>query len=330
MRASSVPASIIDLAGKFVRQPLHGTFAGAIFLTICASSLPAFAQSPQTHADENCGEIARNYELIIAEAVSVQKNIALFAAAGRGCNELARKLLDSGASLLARDRRGAMPLAQAARSGQIRLVELFLARGAPIDARNVDGGTALYAAAQNEKHSTVALLLAKGANPNIPGRKGVTPLIAAAFKGNDQIFETLLTHGANVNAVDETGKSAMVYAAARGFDDIVKRLLDAGVSAQQRYGNDLTALMWAAGHDDGVGATAVGRVIDVLLAHGARLDDTDNRGRSALMIAASLGDAATVDIILKRGADRTLKDKEGNTALDLAPNADVRAKLSAK
>ena len=137
-------------------------------------------------------------------------------------------------------------------------------------------------------------------------------------------------HGANVNAVDETGKSAMVYAAARGFDDIVKRLLDAGVSAQQRYGNDLTALMWAAGHDDGVGATAVGRVIDVLLAHGARLDDTDNRGRSALMIAASLGDAATVDIILKRGADRTLKDKEGNTALDLAPNADVRAKLSAK
>src|SRR6202030_762112 len=137
--------------------------------------------------------------------------------------------------------------------------------------------------------------LAKGADPNVPGRKGVTPLIAAAFKGNDRIVEILLAHGANVKTIDETGKSAMVYAAGRGFDDIVKRLLDAGVDARQRYGNDLTALMWAAGHDEGVGAAAVERVIDLLLAHGAALDDADNRGRTALMIAASLGDAATVD-----------------------------------
>ena len=310
-----------------MRQPLCRTFACAFFLTMCS---PAFAQSPQIHADEDCGEIARNYELVKAEAVSVQTNMALFAAADRGCDDLARKLLDSGASLLARDRRGAMPLAHAARSGQIRLVELFLAKGAPIDARNVDGGTALYAAAQGEKHSTVALLLAKGANPNIPGRKGVTPLIAAAFKGNDRIFETLLAHGADVNAIDETGKSAMVYAAARGFDDIVKRLLDASVTAQQRYGNDLTALMWAAGHDEGVGAAAVGRVVDLLLTHGAIIDDADNRGRTALMIAASLGDPAVIDILLQHGADRGLKDKEGKTALDLAPNTEVRAKLIAK
>jgi len=172
--------------------------------------------------------------------------------------------------------------------------------------------------------------LAKGANPNIPGRKGVTPLIAAAFKGNDRIFETLLGHGADVNAIDETGKSAMVYAAARGFDDIVKRLLESGVAAQRRYGNDLTALMWAAGHDEGVGAAASGSVIDLLLAHGAMLDDTDNRGRTALMIATSLGDAAVVDLLLQRGASRGLKDKEGKTALDLAPNAKVRAKLIVK
>ena len=89
------------------------------------------------------------------------------------------------------------------------------------------------------------------------------------------------------------------------------RLLDAGVDARARYGNDLTALMWAAGHDEGVGAAAVGRVVDLLLAHGASLDDADNRGRTALMIAAALGDAAVVDLLLQRGADRTLKDKAG-------------------
>jgi ankyrin repeat protein len=47
------------------------------------------------------------------------------------------------------------------------------------------------------------------------------------------------------------------------------------------------------------------------------------------MIAVSLGDAATVDLLLKRGADRGLKDTDGKTALDLAVNSDVRAKLTA-
>jgi uncharacterized protein len=45
------------------------------------------------------------------------------------------------------------------------------------------------------------------------------------------------------------------------------------------------------------------------------------------MIAASLGDAAMVGVLLQRGADRSLKDKEGKTATDLATNAEVRVLL---
>ncbi len=40
----------------------------------------------------------------------------------------------------------------------------------------------------------------------------------------------------------------MVFAAARGRVAIVARLLEAGVPADAVYGNELTALMWAAGH----------------------------------------------------------------------------------
>ena len=158
------------------------------------------------------------------------------------------------------------------------------------------------------------MLLAKGADPNLAGRSGLTPLIAAAFKGNDRIVEALLARGADANVRDATGKAAMVYAAARGFDDIVQRLLDAGVDARARYGNDLTALMWASGHDEGVGAAPVARVVDLLIAHGAVLDDADNRGRTALMIAAVAGRRRSPsDLLLQRGADRARKDKEGKT-----------------
>jgi uncharacterized protein len=291
-----------------------------LLLALCAADV--------ARAEDSCADIRRNYDLVKRDAVSVQVNAALFAAADSGCEDLARKLIADGASVQARDARGAMPLAHAAREGRLRLVALFLANGAPINARNVDGGTALLFAAEHEKHSTVKLLLAKGADPNLTGRSGLTPLIAAAFAGNDRIVEELLAHGADPRVVDTTGKAAMTYAAGRGFDDVVRRLLDAGVDARTRYGGDLTALMWAAGHDEGVGAAASGRVIDLLRAHGAAIDDTDDRGRTALMIAAELGYADVVDMLLARGADRAKKDKQGKTALDLAANADVRAKLS--
>ncbi|MGO9399574.1 MAG: ankyrin repeat domain-containing protein [Xanthobacteraceae bacterium] len=303
------------------------TAACRFLLCLAAAGSPAYAQAPPSKPEESCSDIERNYDMIKAEAVSMQVNMALFAAADRGCEPLAKKLIAAGGSVLARDRRGAMPLAHATRGGHARLAAFFLAEGAPVDARNVDGGTALFAAAEGEKHSTVALLLNKGADPNLSGRSGLTPLIAAAFRGNDRIVETLLAHGADPNVRDSTGKTAMVYAAARGFDDIVRRLLDAGVDANARAGNELTALMWAAGHDEGVGAAALDRVIDLLLAHGAALDAADNRGRTALMIAASLGDAPTAALLLQRGADRTLSDKDRKTALDLAANDEVRAKL---
>jgi len=122
----------------------------------------------------------------------------------------------------------------------------------------------------------------------------------------------------------------MTYAAARGFDNVVQRLLDAGVDPRARYGNDLTALMWAAGHDEGVGSQASARVIDLLLSHGANLDDADNRGRTALMIAASLGYADVVNVLVHRGANRAKMDRDGKTAFDLAANSTVREKLTAQ
>ncbi len=88
---------------------------------------------------------------------------------------------------------------------------------------------------------------------------------------------------------------------------MVRRLRpDAGVAADTRYGNELTALMWAAGHDEGVGSRAAGAVIALLLDRGAPVDAADNRGRTALMMAAELGDAAVVELLLGAAPTRAL------------------------
>jgi uncharacterized protein len=285
---------------------------------------------PAPAAEGNCRDIEVGYDLAKASISPVELNATLFSSAAKGCTALVRRLLAVGASLQARDRRGAMPLAHAARGGNVAMVELFLAAGAPIDARDLSGATALYGAAESEHPATVAVLLAHGADPNLPGGSAVSPLAAAAYRGNDRIVEALLARGATADVVDATGKTPIVYAAARGFEGVVRRLLDAGVDPTAQYGHRLTALMWAAGHEDGVGARAAIGVIDLLAGRGAVVDAADDRGRTALMIAAERGDAEVAAALMHRGADRAAKDRDGHTARNLAANDAVRAALTAQ
>jgi ankyrin repeat protein len=209
------------------------------------------------------------------------------------------------------------------------MVTLFLDKGAAIDAQNLDGSSALYQAAENGRLPVVQLLIERGANVSLAGRSGITPLSAAAYMGSVPIVELLMQKGADPKTVDTTGKTAIVYAAGRGFPAVVRLLLDHSVDVNARYGNDLTALMWAAGHSDEAGVRDVVEVMTLLLDKGAHIDDADNRGRTALMIAAELNHAAAVDLLIARGADKSLKDKEGKRASDLTSLTALRDKLAA-
>ena len=148
------------------------------FVVFVLASLAAASQASSATPDA-CRELEIKLQLIKPQITSIETNQVLFASADNGCSELARRLLSDDASLEARDRLGAMPLAHAARAGATALVELFLQSGAAIDARNLSGSTALYQATENGRTDTVDLLLRKGADPNLPGRSGVTPLAAA-------------------------------------------------------------------------------------------------------------------------------------------------------
>ncbi|MBN9246601.1 MAG: ankyrin repeat domain-containing protein [Hyphomicrobium sp.] len=275
-----------------------------------------------------CQEQEQHYTQIKQSAGPLEINAALSAAADKGCIELARRLLDDGASLASRDRLGAMPLTHAAKSGQTEIVELFLGRDADINARDLDGGTALFAASEEDNPSAVQALIAHGADVNIPGRTGLTPIAAASFSGNEQIVRLLLDKDADPRKTDATGKAPILYAVARGFPKVVRLLIDHAIDVNARYGNDLTALMWAAGHEDAAGSNDVADVLALLIDHGAHIDDQDNRGRTALMIAASLGHEKAVDVLLASGANKALRDKAGKTAADLAANDALCKKLT--
>jgi len=265
---------------------------------------------------------------------SLQVNNLLFGAARKGCVRSLDELLEAGASRLSRDRMGNTALAIAARLGRLPFVDALLEsppadEAAQLDRANVAGSTPLIVAALANRGEVAKRLIEAGAKVDVVNRQGETALSAAAFNGAADLAGLLLARGAKPDTIDETGNGVIAYAAARGAEPIVAMLLDAGVDPNARYRADLTALMWAAGHPDNTSADAALRTVELLLSRGAEVELVDDRGRDALMIAAELGHAAIARALLDAGADRTLRDKTGKGAIDLATAPEVKAVIAA-
>jgi uncharacterized protein len=282
-----------------------------------------------------CGDFRADASRALAAGPdSLQVNNLLFEAARKGCASTLDELFKAGASRLARDRMGNTALAIAARMGRLSFVKALLDSAAPGDAAqleraNVAGSTPLILAALANRGEVATQLVDAGAKVDAINAQGETPLSAAAFNGDADLATLLLARGARPDTIDATGKGVILYAAARGAAAIVEKLLDAGVDPNARYRADLSALMWAAGHADNVAEDAGLRTVKLLISRGAKVDLVDDRGRSALMIAAGLGHGAIVQTLLAAGADRNARDKTGKSAADLAATPDIKAALAA-
>jgi uncharacterized protein len=300
----------------------------AVFLCSIATAIVSAASAASAADSERCQALSRRYEEAKPQITAIEVSLTLFAAVDANCVDLATKLLDQGASVDARDRLGARPLSHAARSGHLQMVDLLLARGAPIDARNLAGATALYFAAEGSHISIAQRLMERGADVKLTGRSGISPIAAASYAGNDVIVEALLARGADERAPDETGKPPIIYAVAGARLDIVKRLLARNIDINARYSNDLTLLMWASGPDEKAPEAQAVRVVSYLLDAGVHIDDRDDRGRTALMIAAEGGHEEIANLLMARGADASLKDKAGKRAADLTRLSSLRERLT--
>lgn len=316
-----------------IRRPKRFSQAAAVLCGLAVLPADAAEQAAQYLAQQRggqstvCDDVRQRFIIEETRLNSLTLSEFLFDAVERGCLELAERFTARGASVEARDRFGNTALLLAAHMGETEVVKWLLEIGSDIEHQNLAGSTALLRAVAMNRRRTAKALLDAGADANRTNKKGVAPLAAAAFNGNERAVKMLLEAGAAPQEREATGKGAVVYAAAKGFAAVVRLLLDAGVEVDARYGNQLTALMWAAGHSNDVPAIEGLETVELLLSRGAGVDLVDDRGRTALMIAAERGHPEIVARLLQAGADPSARDNGGLTAIDFASDPAVRRAL---
>ena len=239
------------------------------------------------------------------------KTTPLAYAIEKGAIDVARELLSRGAKLPAKPFEDLIPrwrtLSDDEAQAAVSMASLLVSRGANINAPGNRGATLLDRAVECGNAYIVRELLALGSDPC----KG-KPF---ARCDSPEIFECLLAAGADPGDAIH----AAVPRKWQGWSGRLDRLLAAGVDINHRGegGNTpLQAFLHGSSRDNPAGITQ----LKSLLQRGADPELVNDKGDAAIHLVADMNSLAELGALLERGVDVDRKDKAGNTPLHRMQN----------
>jgi ankyrin repeat protein len=156
---------------------------------------------------------------------------------------------------------------------------------------------ALLSTSHTGTRISAKVLLTLGANPCALDQQNNTPIGNTISRGELSIFEVLLDsavkQGCRIHLLQHDGKSILFEAVRFDRARMVTHLLHFGVDANSRTPENLVPLHWASSP----------RVIDLLLAHGARINESTLAGNTALIFSAARNLTGVSMHLISRGAD---------------------------
>lgn len=167
----------------------------------------------------------------------------------------------------------------------------------------------LFVAVIRDDASGLRKLLRQGVDPNSRDPKGMPALSVAIKRESPRAFELLLAHPAiDVDATNAAGETALMLTAIAGDLDASQQLVARGAKVQFPG--------WSPIHYAASGPNT--RLVQWLLERGAQVDAESPNGTTPLMLAAQHAPEATVELLLKRGADTRKRNQRGLQAIDYA------------
>ena len=167
-----------------------------------------------------------------------------------------------------------------------------------------------------DNESAVVALALRGFDLNTRNEKGEPALIVALREDSLKVADFLLTQrSVKVELRNGQGESALMMAAIKGHVRQARRLIERGAEVNK---TGWTPLHYAASRaePDSVGMARL------LLEHHAYIDAESPNRSTPLMLAAMYGHADVVRLLLEEGADPSLRNEQGLTAVDFARRAD--------
>lgn len=173
-----------------------------------------------------------------------------------------------------------------------------------------------FSAIQRDDPQSLSALLRRGFDPNTLDAKGQSGLFLALRDPSPKVVDVLLkTPKIKVETRTPQDESPLMMAAMRGELKLAAALIDKDADVNK---TGWTPLHYAASSTQG---DQLG-VAKLLLENAAYIDAASPNGSTPLMMAAMYGNTSTLKLLLDEGADPTLKNQLGLTAVDFAQRAD--------
>ena len=187
-----------------------------------------------------------------------------------------------------------------------KLLYLVVLIGFPAFAGSYDD---FFKAVQQDDAFKVKQLLQRGFDVNTVGPAGLPALLIAVRQPSPKVLAVLVdARGLQAEVRNDKDESALMLAALAGMHDVCERLISRDA--------DVNKTGWTPLHYAATGGHAP--VIRLLLEHYAYVDAESPNQTTPLMMAAMYGNAASVAMLLDAGADSSLRNAAGLSALDFA------------
>lgn len=227
---------------------------------------------------------------------------AVYDAVKAGNLAAVKTLANKGARMNHRDDKGRNLIDWAIETGAgADMLQALHTLGTGFDTSPKTKQNALHTAAAAGRHELFEALVTLGLSVNTRDKDGNTPLHLATAGGHAAAMQKLVDMGADTNIRNTNIETPLYVAAEKGFEAGVDLLIALprvarDVNSHANYSSGFTPMMVAA-HKD------FPAIIEKLAAVGGDMNQTDNRNRNSLYIAAETGNVAAAKKLVRLGAD---------------------------